>query len=165
MDTKEQRGVEGFNLHQKIAQNEQQRRFLLVENIKHLHQMLENKLYKEVLGDNQAEWAAYLGQIEVFYTRNKIYSYLRVYKDLVLKHQLQFNQIVDIPISRLMDLVGIESKVTDLPDWLGKARLLPSRDWRDEIKELKGLPTSDECEHKKLDCYHICVLCGFKKKV
>jgi len=157
MENKEQRGEEGFHLNKKIEQNELARRSLLIENTKYLDKILKKKLYKEILGDDKAEWVAYLAQIEVFYTRAKVRKLLKIFE----KFGDKISEVIDIPITRLLDISQLND--VDFNEWFEKARVLTSRDWRIELRKLKNLPTSDDCEHK-WQPYQICKVCGEKMK-
>lgn len=157
MNEQEQRGYDGFELHKYIEKNELKRRRLLLENIECLEKIYKDKLYKEILGDDSAEWSAYLSQIEVYYTRAKIRKLLKISE----KFKMQLDKIIDIPISRLMDITSLEN--VDYDEWFDKARVLTPRDWRIEIRHAKGLVTADTCEHQMVP-YEICGICGEKHR-
>lgn len=163
MDTSEQQGIDGFNLHSRIAANELMRRRLMGENIRLLSMMKDKELYKAVLGDDKAEWVAYLGQVETFYSRNTVYNLMRVYDKFVIDLGYDFETISDIPLSRLTALLVVINN-ENMTDLLDKARVLTSRDFNDEIREIKGLPVSTDCKHdyKQLE---VCKHCGEKHEL
>lgn len=154
----EQEGQQGFNLNARIASNELQRRKLLGENIGLLKEMKDYGLFKAVLGDEQAEWVAYLGQIEVFYSRNEVYNLMRIYDKFVDDLGYEFDSICDVPVSRLVELLSVVDR-HNVEDLLENARILTSRDFNDIVRSIKGLPTTDsehEHDYKKLEQCRIC---------
>lgn len=159
MNFTEQEGENGFNLHQQIAANELLRRRLLGNNIKLLSIMKDKKLYKAVLGDEKAEWIAYLGQVETFYSRNEIYNLMRVYDKFVVDLGYEYATISDIPISRLIALLPIINDDRLKEELLEQARMLTSRDFNDVIRAYKGLPTTNECTHEYKK-FESCKHCG-----
>ena len=158
----EQDGLNGFTLDQHIKANELLRRRKLGENILLLKIMKDKQLYKAVLGDENAEWAGYLGEVEVFYSRNEIYTLMRIYDKFVTDLGLEYANISDIPKSRLVEMLSVVN-ADNMEDLLSKARLLTSRDFTDEIRQMKGLPTTDTCTHTFTE-YEICSICGEKHK-
>ena len=158
MNEEEKQGEEGFKLHQKIVHNESLRRQLLGNNIELLREMKDKELYKSVLGDTTTEWVAYLGQVETMYSRNSVYNYFRVYDKFVKEIGLTFEFISQVPISRLVEMLPVITKENS-DDLISKALILTSRDFTDEIRQLKGLPTTDECTHQYKE-YEICKVCG-----
>lgn len=158
----EKQGEIAFNLNKQIVANELQRRELLGQNVFLLKRMKEDNLFQAVLGDEKAEWVAYLGSLEVFYSRNEIYNFFRIY-DKFKELDMEYKDVADIPTSRLMSLLSIITK-ENMEDVLGNARILTRRDFSDFIKEHKGLPTTDMCEHdyKKQE---VCKNCGEKHEI
>ena len=161
--TNEKQGQEAFELYDQIRENELQRRELLGLNAKLLYKMKEKKLYKVMLGDEQGEWAGFLGQVDIFYTRSRINKLINIFKKFELELEIGISQVIDVPITRLIDLLKIITK-ENAEEWLNKAKTLTSKDWRIEIREVKGLPTEDDCEHK-MQKYEICKICGLKHKI
>lgn len=162
MEQTEQEGINGFNLHQQIAANELMRRRLLGENVRLLQIMKDTKLYKAVLGDENAEWVGYLGQVETFYSRNEIYNLMRIYDKFVTDLGFEYATISDIPKSRLIELLPVVN-MENVERLLQDARVLTSRDFTDVVRQLKGLPTTDTCTHTFTE-YEICSICGEKHK-
>lgn len=158
MNTSEQQGELAFKVHSQIAKNELARRNFLGDNINLLQIMKDKELYKAVLGDDKAEWVQYLGQIETFYSRNTIYNLMRIYDKFVKDLGYKYEEISDIPKSRLSALLSVVDK-NNVQDLLEKARILTSRDFSDDIKQIKGIPTTDTCKHdyKRLE---VCRHCG-----
>jgi hypothetical protein len=159
----EKEGELAFKTHQQIIKNELARREFLGTNIYLLKQMKDKGFYKAILGDENADWVDYLGQIEVFYSRNNVYNLMRIYDKFIIDFGLEYSVIADIPKSRLVTLLSVITK-DNVHNLLDKARVLTSRDFSDEIKELKGLPTTDNCKHeyKQLE---VCKHCGEKHEL
>jgi len=155
-------GDTAFKLHQQIKSNELQRRELLAINSELLSKIKKNELYRAILGDDKAPWSAYLGQIEVMYSRHDVYNMIRIQQKYCEELGLKYETIADIPKSRLAIIIGIVTK-DNVQDWLNKARVLTNQDFKDEFREAKGLPTTETCTHK-LEEYEICSICGFKHK-
>lgn len=162
--TKEQRGEEGWNIDQRVKARELQRRKLFAENVKDIHEILSKQLYKDILGDETAEWTAYLGELEVYYPRNTIYPLMKIYEKFELEFEKPFADVCHIPKQRLLDIGRIIKSKDDLPDWLNKAETLLARDWRDEIRQYQGLPSTLDCNHDKMQLYEICKSCGVKHR-
>jgi hypothetical protein len=161
MDPK--RGEQAFELDQKIKTNELQRRTLLAENARLLSTVFDKKLYKEILGFEDGEWAGYLSDVEVFYSRNEVNSYIRVYKKLTGELGLDPENWVQFPITRLADVLPILT-AENAEDWFSKIGVLTSRDWAIELGKAKGKITEeDEHKHQMID-YRICKVCGKKEK-
>jgi len=160
----EKRGEIAWKLDQHIKDNELKRRTLLIENAKHLSTIYEEGYYKELLGFEDGEWAGYLGDLEVFYSRNKVNSYVTVYRKLTGELELRPEEWVHIPMTRLTDIIPILTK-DNIDEWLSKAGVLTSKDWRIELRKAKGQITEeDEHVHDDID-YSICRVCGRKCKV
>ncbi len=162
-DYTEKEGEGAFALHSKIAANENQRRTLLYHNTALLKQMKEQELYKVILGDDTAKWHAYLGQIETMYSRNEVHSLLRIRAKFVDSLGLRFEDIAHIPKSRLVALIPIANE-TNVQELLGQAGILTNQDFKDVIRAIKGLPTTDDEHEHKFDVYEVCSVCGFKHK-
>jgi hypothetical protein len=156
-------GKEAWALHQSIIDNEVSRRQLFATNISLLAELKDKQLYRAILGDETAEFHAYLGQLEVFYSRNQIRNYLVINDKFINGLKMTWKHIDDIPISRLFDIVSIVDD-DNVDDWLTKARTLTTQDWKNELNEVRGKPTTDKCYHpkEKLVDYQICSECGFK---
>jgi hypothetical protein len=158
----EQDAEKAFNIHKEIEKNELERRNLLAKNVELISQMKNEELYKIILGDDKSQWAGYLGQIEVMYSRNDVYNMIRIQQKYCNELGITFIEIADIPKSRLLSLIPIVTK-ENLQDWLSKARVLTNADFNIELRQTKGLPTSETCEHKMED-YEICSECGLKHR-
>jgi hypothetical protein len=156
----EQMGELAFEYHNKIQSNERKRRELMAENAK-LLSIMKGGLYKAILGDDKGKWAGYLGQIEVMYSRSSVENMIQIYQRLCEGLNLNYDEISDIPKSRLLDLSNILCSGSQVEEWLNKARNLTNQDWTNEIREMKGLPTMEECSHKFQD-YEICSICGLR---
>ncbi len=157
-------GAIAFSFHKKIINNERKRRELFAENASILLAILEKEYFKAILGDEKASWAAYLGEIEVFYSRNEVDNIIRIHKKLVKELHIISPEFSDIPRSRLIDILPFITN-SNYKDWFAKARVLTGRDWNIEVRNQKGLITEeDEHEHKMVN-YDICSICGKKHKI
>jgi hypothetical protein len=166
MENKEKRGKEGFNLDKKIKENELTRRQLLGENAVFLTEIFDKKLYREILGDDQAEWSGYLAQTDVYYTRNEVKNLIGIYRKFTLELGIELKNYVDIfseHMNRLVNLISVVDKES-VEEWLEKARQLTSRDWNYEMRKVRHLVVSDDCKHKYQQ-YEICKVCGEKHKI
>jgi len=160
----EKEGQEAFNIHRQIIENEAQRRKLLSLNVRLLKEVKDRQLYKTILGDKEADWVAYLGDIEIFYSRNEVYNLMRIYDKFIIDLDLNYATIADIPRSRLVELLPIVTK-ENVEDWLSCARNLTSRDFTNNIREEKGLPTTDDGHEHDYTEYEICKMCGEKHEL
>lgn len=160
--TNETRGEEAYNLHRKIAQIEQKRRELYQQNLLNLAKMYHKGYYKDYLGDQSAPWSAYLAEIEVYYTRNQVRDFLRIYKKYIEDLQLKPEIFIDIPRGRLIDMIPVLN-YSNYIDWLTRARTLTTRDWKIELRKTKGLPTPEDEHEHSFKTYDICSICGEKK--
>lgn len=157
------RGQEAFDKHQEIVSNEKTRRELMAKNARLLNEMHESHLYQDFLGDNEAEWAGYLAEVEVYYTRSKVHALTTAYKRLTEKLGIHEDIWSQVPLTRIIDMLPIVT-AENYPDWFAKGLTLTTRDWNIEIRQAKKLPTEeDEHEHDMVE-YKICKKCGRKEK-
>lgn len=159
----EERGKKAFELNEQVKANEKARRLLLAENTALLSEIFDEKYYKELLGDEEGEWAGYLGDLEVFYTRNQIFSYIRIYRKLTVKLDIPPSIWVDIPITRLNEVLPILTE-SNYADWFASALSLTSRDWKIELQKFKGKVTEDDEHIHDEVLYSICKVCGRKHR-
>lgn len=160
----EKRGKEAFDLDVKIRENESKRRLLLAENAKLLAEVFDKKLYKELLGDEEGQWAGYLGALEIFYSRNQSYSLIRIYRKLTEKLGIPPEIWVDVPITRLSHVLPLINE-ENYADWFASAVSLTSKDWNIELRKHSG-KISEEDEHEHDNAYYeICKICGKKHKL
>ncbi len=163
MDHTENEGQIAFNIHSQIAENESKRRVLMHENISLLKEMKETKLYRVILGDDTAKWHAYLGQIETMYSRNEVHALLRIRGKYIDYLGLTFNDIAQIPKSRLLALIPVITE-SNMKELLSQAEVLTNQDFKDVVRGIKGLPTTDDLHEHKFDIYEVCSICGLKHK-
>lgn len=159
----EKRGKKAFELDKVLKENEEQRRRLMMSNIHLLDEIFEEELYKEVLGDENAPWSAYLGQIETYYSRSEVKNLLRVYKKFSKELGLPVGDYADLPRSRLIEIIPLVNK-TNVHDWIDKAVVLLSKDWKIEVRKAKGLPTEDDDHEHEFTKFEVCEICGLKIK-
>ena len=160
----EETGEKAFDLHSLIVNNEKKRRQILIENMGLLDKMQKEELYKSVLGDEEAEWYAYLGQIDVFYTRSRVVRLLRIRQKLVEEMGFSLAELLDIPETRLENIASLARDRVHAEHLLEKARHLIAADWREEMNMLKGKVSRDECKHD-YSKFEMCKNCGEKHKI
>jgi len=158
----EQEGIVAWNCHNQIVTNEIRRRELMLENMKLIHQIHNGKLYQVILGDEDAPWSAYLGQHETFYSASKIYTLDKIYGKFISELGLIGEQIVNIPTSKLANLIGVVTK-ENVEEWLDKAKELTTQDFEDELRKATGKVSYLDCPHKFKE-YEICSSCGFRHR-
>lgn len=160
----EERGKIAFEIDQRIKERENKRRILLSENAEDLNTILTEKYYRELLGDEEGEWAGYLSDIGVFYSRNQVDVLTRIYKKLSVKLDIPKEAWIEVPLTRLVDLLPLVDE-KNYEKWLSKALVLTTRDWNIEVRHAKGKTTEeDEHEHQN-QTYEICKKCGKKSKL
>ncbi len=153
-----------FKLHNQIVKNEEERRRLLYENSLALLAMQESNLYQDILGDEKAPWSGYLGQVEIFYSRNKVYDMTRVAKKFLVDLKLDYNSIANIPLSRLCAVLSLV-KTENIELLLSQAKTLTAKDFDIVLREMKGLVTEDqEHEHNYQHVQH-CKICGHRENI
>lgn len=153
-----------FKIHTEIKDNENQRRVLLAKNAMLLDSMLNTRMYKLILGDEEGTWAGYLSDIEVFYTRNAVDTMTRVYKKLTGKLDISQEIWVEVPITRLADALPFIDE-TNWEDWFTKALTQTQRDFKIELRKAKGQITEED-EHEHVNkIYEICEKCGKKHRM
>lgn len=156
-------GQEAFRLHTKIAENEEKRRALMIENILCLEEMREKELYKSYLGDTEAKWVSYLAQLEVFYTRSKIQRWIYIMQRLVKPYGIALHELVTLPESRLEDIARHANK-ENWEQLVEEAKVLTSTDWKITLAKIKGIDL-ENCQHEKEEVVKICNSCGRKHKI
>lgn len=171
---KEKNAEKAFKIHQDIIEREKQRRKLFGLNVLDLVIMYGKDFYKLILGEGaEAKWNGYLSDIEIYYSRSKIERWRRIIEKLIQQFGLEIDTFIDIPETRLEGVVDIikarekdkkEVILEDVEKLLHMAREMISLDWNNIVKKERGKITTEECEHKKMDVYRICKVCGFRIK-
>lgn len=139
------------------------RRDLIARNAVLLEKMQADELYKDILGDPDGQWAGYLSDLEIFYTRSRVHQLTTLYKRLTLKLRIPEGAWAQVPLTRLMDALPVID-ANNWDEWFSKAITLTTRDWNIELRQAKGLTSEvDEHEHDDVD-YKICTRCGRKEK-
>jgi hypothetical protein len=164
MDMQQEQVNDVFNLHQQVLGNEKARRALLLENMKYVITIHDSKGYKAILGDEQAEWSAYLSDVGVFYSRARVRRWKRIFQ-FCDRFSLDTNIVFTIPESRLehialLPIESIESK-EKAEELLSFADNMLPRDWKNEILKMRGKPSIDDCSHE-FKLYEVCPHCGDK---
>jgi hypothetical protein len=157
-------GEIAWNLHNQVVRNEQKRRELLLDNMKYLCELYDTKLYKVILGNEDSNWSAYLGQHETYYSRSQVYNFAQIYKRFTKELGLEPKDYIDIPQSKLQRLIKIVT-IENVNDWLTKARELTTQDFDDEIRILKGEESYLDCKHLEIKKYESCQKCGFRHQI
>src|SRR3990167_626512 len=104
LSKEERRGEEAFAINQKISDNEKTRRRLFLENVGLLEEVLDRQLYKDILGDEEADWVAFLGQVEVYYARSEVMKWLKIKRILQDKFGFDLEKLLDLPSGRLGEI-------------------------------------------------------------
>jgi hypothetical protein len=162
MDTNESRGQRGFFLNQKIVENEKARRALLIENIDYLAEVLDAQLYKEILGDEDSEWAGFLAQLDVWYTRAEVNRYIKLRRKLQLELGFDLKELLDIPLLRLEAIADHTKTKAEAEKLIEIASVATPRDWREEINTFLGKPTEDDGHEHDFKKFEVCKVCGLK---
>ena len=157
---KEKLGEMFFKLNESVKDKERTRRALMIENIKDICNIFNNKLYKVEF----EEWTGFLGQIEIFYSRTEINRFIKIKKRLIDEFGFDAYKIFDIPVTRLENIAVYSKDKEQAQELLGKANVLTSRDWRNEMNKLRRRPQMEDCKHQCVG-YEICNFCGFKRKL
>ena len=153
-----------FEVQTIIQANEKKRRELFMQNALLLSGIKHKKLYKELLGDVEATWAAFLSQTEIFYSRAQIDRMIKVYTQLTIELNIPPKKYDDVPQSRLLNILTLISKET-AEEWFERAKILTGKDWNISMREAKGLVTEEDKGHKHNDDHYlICKDCGSKRK-
>jgi len=158
----EENGEIAFKLHKELLANEEARRQLLIANTRILTRLKEEHLYRDILGDENAPWAGYLGLVDVCYSRSEVHDMLRIYKKFEQELHIPINSYIDIPKSRLVGLIPIINN-ENYEEWFSKARTLLSKDWKIELRQAKGLITEEDEHQHEYEEYEICSICGQKQ--
>ena len=162
---KEKKGKIAFKFYEELKTNERGRRVLLARNAKLFYEIFEGEYYKDILGDDEGEWAGFLADIGIYYSRNQVINLMECYKKFELNGNIKLTDILDIPISRLVDMLPVHfESEEECQVYLDHARIQIPRDWGITIRERKGLTTEENCEHK-FQHYEICSICGLRHKI
>lgn len=159
------RNEEAFNLYQQIKTNEKERRKLFILNVVSLAEIYNKKLYKEILGDEmEAKWSGLLADLEIYYTRSKIERWRRIITKLVGELKVNPEELIEIPETRLENIVNIYDKQEQrIDELLELAKNMIPIDWRNLVRIAQGKVSTDDCEHEFQE-YKICKKCGFRVK-
>jgi hypothetical protein len=160
----EEKGKIAFDLHQIIAGREMKRRELLFENMRDINRMYSEKLFRVFLGDENAQWSAYLGEHSVFYSRSKVFTMNRIYQRFIVELKIDVQRIAPIPLTKLANLLPVVDR-KNVEDWLTKAETLTNQDLNDEIRIASGKESYLNCEHKEEQTYKVCAKCGNRHRI
>lgn len=157
----EERAKEAWELHQEIIAGENMRRKLMGQNAVKLAKLYKDKLYKELLGDENGEWAGYLANTQIFYTRNQVDTYIRLYNKLTVKLDIHPDIWVEVPLTRLCDILPVIT-LENYEYWFIQANVLTAKDWHIVMNQAKGNLTEEEHQDHEYSYYKICKQCGQK---
>lgn len=158
----EKRAQIAWDLHKEIVENEKGRRLLMAKNAELLSKIYDHNYYQELLGDEQGKWSGYLGELNVFYSRSKVFNLVAIYKKFTNELNISSEEWIQIPTSRLVDILPFITK-ENYEDWFSKALTLTGRDWLIESRRAKGLVTEEDEHQHRFVKYDICEICGKKE--
>lgn len=158
----EKLGEVAFGLNKELVANELARRGLLVRNIEILEEIFSKGLYRDILGDPNAEWAGYLGSIDVYYTRAEVNRWLKIKKRLADEFGFDLQEILDIPVTRLEAVAILSGDSKHAEELIGYARNMLPRDWNEEVRKLKGKHIEDDGHAHDWKRVAICKICNSK---
>ena len=160
---KQRRGEDAFNEHQRLVILEKDRRCFLLNIAAILFNMKERQWYKDILGDEDAKWSAYLSQVELMFSRHHVKYLIGIYHYFILQREISIDEVANYPFSRLTDIIKFANSDEKVDMMLEVALVATPQDWRDTVKEVQGKTTSEDCEHLFADI-KICEHCGKKVK-
>lgn len=163
LSQEERDGAKAFFNNKRIVELENQRRLLLLQMGEILTEIKEGQQWRDVLGDENAPWSAYLGQIELFLTRHRTKGVMDIYKLLHKKLGIPLQELAEYPINRLIEILKYHEGEEQLRTMMDIAKVALPQDWRDTLLEMRGKPTSETCTHD-FDEYEICSHCGTRHK-
>jgi hypothetical protein len=85
-------------------------------------------------------------------------------KRLVDEFNLSPLSFLDAPLSRLQYVVKYATDKDHASELIDKAKVLTSRDWRQEINVFRKKPVMEDCVHE-FEGIEVCKICGFKRKL
>lgn len=153
-----------YQLNDKVVANERERRRLFFENISLLEEILQGHLYKYIV-DEDASWASYLGELDVFYTRSEVVRWLRIKGRLVNDFGFKIDELLSVPATKLEAIVGVAKDAADAKVLLEMAGVAKGKDWRNEIKLRQGKHLPDDGHPHDFVDFKQCKVCGEKHKL
>ena len=158
-------GELAFKLNEELITGEKARRAILVRNIEILEEVLSKGLYRDILGDPNAEWAGYLGSIDVYYTRAEVNRWIKIKRKLSDEFGIDLMDLLDIPVTRLEAIAGVAEDSNHAEELLGYARTNLPRDWNDLVRKLRGKHTIDDGHEHQMNKYEICSICNVRHRL
>jgi hypothetical protein len=165
LSKEERRGEQAFAAHERIRAFYALIRQTNIEIFKELQNVYTNQWYKDILGDEQGTWRAYLNLKEINSTKAEVDKAFRVMTRLVGQFEMDPVKLLDVQITRLDDIVRFAKDKDDAQQLLNKAEALDANDWQTERNQLLGRPVFDDGHQHEDEDFHICKLCHRKKKV
>ena len=160
--SKEEREAEiAFSLQSTIEGHEVKRRLLLLEIGEALWEVYDKQYYKDLLGQEDATWSAFLSQPSVYFSRNATYGLFQVAKKFIKELQIPKEVLMTVPIQRFIECKNIVTKENH-QELLNQAVTLTPQDWKIVLRQAKGLPVEENCPHELVK-YQICKKCGLKQ--
>ena len=162
----ERRGERAFEAWKKLTENIANIRKFTIENAKLFTEIYDNQWQKDILGDEEASWVAFLAQPEVFYTRSEINRFMILHKTLSVEWGFVLEDLLDIPITKLENIARYCKSSSEAQHYLDLARTFSSADWKEEMNKLVGKPSAVDCNHVGLiKKYAVCSKCGNKHPI
>lgn len=120
-----------------------------------LAQISEEKLYS-YYGSHITKFDDFLKELRISHSTG--YNCMAIYRKFyngILKRKLE------IEYFRLVRLLPVADRLTDTEEWLQKAQDLPSQDFDNEIRMLRGGVNSNSCYHTGDVVFYVkCKVCG-----
>lgn len=166
LNKEERRGEEAFSNWKELTDNIEIIRQKTVKNAELFTKIYDNQWWKDILGNEDAQWTELLGQVEVFYSRAEVARWMMLYKRLAVEFGFALEDLVGIPVMRLENIAKYCDTSSQAEHYVDLAKTLSASDWKDEINKLRGKPTRDECKHANgFTKIEVCPTCGEKHKI
>lgn len=145
-----------FNLVEEIkeAKKNTVKSFLVIG--KNLDTIQKEKIW-QYYGEHLERFDDFLKEIRI--GRATAYNCIAIWREF---GELLISKNLDIDYFRLVRLLPVIQEGDNREEWLEKAADLPVQGFNDEIREAKGLPATDTCEHPEEERRYFwrCQLCG-----
>lgn len=119
---------------------------------------VKNKVWR-IAGEHVKNANDFLRELDLGIKRREIETYAQL---AVLFGRTLTERNIGVPIRKLVMIAPYCKDEAESSEWLEKAISLPSAALEDEIREVKGLPTRDECDHPAgtMEIWTRCGHCG-----
>lgn len=164
--TKDQRNAEkAFELHKSIIENEQKSRLLFMENVSRFAELYQTQGFKDILGDEAAEWRSYLAQLEIYRNRSDINRWLKIKTALVDQYLIELDELLTAPATRIGDIAYIAKSSEEARELLSFANTYSPAQWKEEVHRRTGKHTRDDGHPHDMKKFAACKFCGLKEYV